>query len=111
MTKRRLANAEYFEQLFSVTNNLICVLDNNFRVKKVNSAFRDTYEFKDEVSGINFLEILNENSEELALNEQQLDSNGEYSFVSRIASGIGETLVIDWFFKRRSEERRVGKED
>lgn len=100
MTKRRLANAEYFEQLFSVTNNLICVLDNNFRVKKVNSAFRDTYEFKDEVSGINFLEILNENSEELALNEQQLDSNGEYSFVSRIASGIGETLVIDWFFKR-----------
>ncbi|MDQ1095351.1 MULTISPECIES: hypothetical protein [Chryseobacterium] len=36
MSNRKNIQAEYFQQTFDISNNLICVLDNQFKIKDAN---------------------------------------------------------------------------
>ena len=42
--KRKNIQAEYFQQIFNISNNLICVLDNQFILKDINPVFEETFQ-------------------------------------------------------------------
>ncbi|HJY12701.1 MAG TPA: GAF domain-containing protein, partial [Flavobacterium sp.] len=63
--KRKNIEAEYFQQTFNISNNLICVLDNNFMLKDANPTFEKVFRFsKTENPDQNFLKILGEHNNE-----------------------------------------------
>ncbi len=107
MAKRKRAHAEHFEQLFSVTNNLICVADNNFILKDVNAAFSRTLELEDDVKGQNFLDILKSHSSVALPEDLELDHNGEYSFRGYLRSSSGESTVIEWLIKSNNSGTEI----
>lgn len=46
VSKRKQVQADYFEQIFRITNKLIVVLDPTFKVKESNKAFKKRYNFR-----------------------------------------------------------------
>src|SRR5690606_35928863 len=53
LAKRRQTEAEYFSETFIITDNIICVLDTNHRVKEINPAFEEIFQTsKNDVVGI-----------------------------------------------------------
>ncbi|MGO4708816.1 GAF domain-containing protein [Chryseobacterium sp. 2TAF14] len=64
--KRKNIEAEYFQQTFNISNNLICVLDSDFMLKDVNPAFEKVFDFdKAKNPHQSFLSILGEHNFEL----------------------------------------------
>ena len=59
ISKKKSIQAEYFQQTFSITNNLICVLDAQFNLRDLNPAFEKALQVtKDNVLRQNLVDIL-----------------------------------------------------
>ena len=99
--KRRKIQAGYFEEIFHITNNLICVLDGQYLIKEINPAFVEVLKVKKvEVLGTSFLTALHHNTADFQyyLNEIA-ESNQAIQYTTVIPQTGNSDVIIEWFFK------------
>lgn len=103
ITKRKMVYGEYFQQIFNISNNLICVLDNEFRLKDFNPVCEKIFQVTKE-KGVDksFIEILGENNRELSELKSFPDNANELSFTT--STIIDENaVIIEWLLKPNQE--------
>ncbi|WP_228438109.1 PAS domain S-box protein [Chryseobacterium sp. 6424] len=106
MDRVRYSNAEYFEQLFSVTNNLIGVMDYDFKIKKINPAFENAFCLKNEdVIGKSFSEVLKMRNADINLEEVDW-TGGEHAVTTNFILKSCESAYIEWNFKRSKKQNK-----
>jgi len=107
--KKRDIQAGYFEETFTITNNIICVLDKQFYLKDVNPAFKAVFGLTaNQVLGQHFLELLGTNNKELKqLTDNFSTERTEYSFTTQTAISESETIVIEWYLSQNIEENEI----
>lgn len=99
--KRRKVQAGYFEEVFHITNNMICVLDEQHHVKELNPAFSEVLNAeKSKMLGASFFNLLD--NQDMVF-QQQLKN------IAAVSGGIQHTtvthhrnnsdIVIEWYFK------------
>lgn len=103
VSKRKNVQAAYFEQTFSVTNNLIAVLDKDFKIKEANKSFRQTLQYsKEEVLERDFFDIIGDHSD-LKTVLEQLPDREQLSYTSMTEIN-GETITIEWIIKQNETQ-------
>lgn len=101
LAKRRLLQASYFQEILSVTQNMICVLDNDNRIKQVNPAFANLMEHSiQECVGLEFTELLKiKNSKLLQKINTVRDNKQGIQLKTKTKLSTGEEVIIDWHLK------------
>lgn len=101
MGKRKNIQAEYFQQTFSISNNLICVLDKNFLLKDINPAFENAFQVnKSQVINQNFLDLVGSHNSQLQLLSKDLpDTDEEITFTTSTNINDNQTIIVEWYLK------------
>lgn len=109
ISKRKNIQAEYFSETFTITNNIICVLDNGFRLKNVNPAFENAFHItKNEALEKDFISLLGENNEKLRELCRELSGNEhgiDYTTYTTISDS--EEIVIEWQLKQNISKTEI----
>ncbi|MCE3076577.1 response regulator [Chryseobacterium gwangjuense] len=109
ISKRKNIQAEYFSETFTITNNIICVLDNGFKLKNVNPAFENAFLVKkNEALEKDFIKLLGENNEKLRelCRELPVKENGiDYTTYTKIADT--EDIIIEWQLKQNISKTEI----
>ncbi|TXF79204.1 response regulator [Chryseobacterium sp.] len=109
MGKKRNIQAEYFEQTFSVTNNLICVLDNNFKIKNLNPSFEEVFQIsKCEVLNSNFVAFLGENNTDLHQLAETFPQHQEKLFLTTTTQiDLSTKITVEWYIKQNQNNSEI----
>jgi PAS domain S-box-containing protein len=107
--KRNNIRAEYFQQTFNISNNLICVLDNNFMLKDANPAFKKIFKFsKINATDQNFFRLLGEDNSELQLLIKKLpDIQEEFTFSTSTKISNGTNIIVEWSLKQNQNNSEI----
>lgn len=104
MAKRKTTYAEYFQQLFDRSNNLICVLDDELKFKDCNPVVEKILSLKkDEAIGLGFSRVFGEADEELAKLKDFPETTQEISFTTSTVIKDGSSLIVEWLLKPNKE--------
>ncbi|MDW9379152.1 response regulator [Chryseobacterium sp. JV558] len=109
MGKRKNIQAEYFQQTFSISNNLICVLDKDFSIKDVNPAFESVFQLeKSQVIDQNFLNILGSHNSQLQLLTKNLPTTDEeVTFTTSTNIDDTQTIITEWYLKLNQDHSEI----
>ena len=101
LSKRRKIQAGYFEEIFHLTNNLICVLDSQYLIKEVNPAFAELVEVeKSQILGTSFLTLLQHNAKDFQECLYEIaESHQGVPCTTVLPQADGNDIIIEWFFK------------
>lgn len=101
MGKRKNIEAEYFQQTFTISNNLICVLDKDFLLKEINPAFENAFQMdKGKILNQNFIDLIgNHNSQLQLLSKNLASTEEEVTFTTSTKIGDTQTIIIEWYLK------------
>ena len=108
LRRRENIQAEYFSEIFNVTNNLICVLKNDQVFKDVNPAFEALFQKnKSELVYLKLSDVLG-NSKDL---QQKLDAlsynSGGFTTTTITTLDDQEELFIEWYFKPNRQNTEI----
>ncbi|MEG0916487.1 MAG: response regulator [Myroides sp.] len=108
LRRRENIQAEYFSEIFNVTNNLICVLKNDQVFKDVNPAFEALFhKSKSELVYLKLSDVLG-NSKDL---QQKLDAlsynSGGFTTTTITTLDNQEELFIEWYFKPNRQNTEI----
>ena len=108
LRRRENIQAEYFSEIFNVTNNLICVLKNDQVFKDVNPAFEALFQKnKSELVYLKLSDVLG-NSTDL---QQKLDAlsynSGGFTTTTITTLDDQEELFIEWYFKPNRQNTEI----
>ncbi|CAM2948368.1 histidine kinase [Chryseobacterium flavum] len=109
MGKKKNIQAEYFQQTFSISNNLICVLDNDFMLKDVNPAFEKIFHLnKEQAIDKSFLNLLGEHNIQLqSLTKELSDTDDEITFTTSTTVNGNHTIIIEWYLKQNKNRSEL----
>lgn len=108
MGRRRNIQAEYFQQIFDISNNLICVLDNQFIIKDINSAFEKAFKFeKGQAVDLNFLTLVGKHDQELKIQKRLVQTEEGLAFTTSTKTGDSENIIIEWYLKRNQDQSEI----
>lgn len=109
MLKRKNIQAEYFEQTFDISNNLICVLDNELILKDVNPSFENTFHItRKQAVQLSFLDFLGDRDPELQSNIQNfLHSDDELVFTTSTKIDEASPIIIEWNLKKNRNQSEI----
>jgi PAS domain S-box-containing protein len=109
MGKRKNIQAEYFQKTFTISNNLICVLDKDFSIKDVNPAFESAFQLeKSQVIDQNFLNILGSHNSQLQLLTKNLPTTDEeVSFTTSTNIDDTQTIIVEWYLKLNQKHSEI----
>ncbi|MFC7346023.1 response regulator [Chryseobacterium zhengzhouense] len=103
-TKRKTVYAEYFQQIFNISNNLICVLDSQLQLKDFNPVFEKIFSLtKEETVGKSFAQVLGEDNQTFPELTSFPDNVVEISFTTSTTIEDGSSVVIEWLLKPNQE--------
>lgn len=104
MVKRKTIYAEYFQQLFNISNNLICVLDDELKFKDVNPVVEKVFSLKkEEMIGLNFNQVFDEDNKELSKLTNLTKTYQEVSFTTSTIVKDGSSVIVEWALKPNQE--------
>jgi len=99
-SKRKTIYAEYFQQIFNISNNLICVLDEKLEFKDFNPVFEKIFSLKkEEAVGLNFIQVLGKNNHSLSKLNNFPENVDEVSFTTSTITNDGSSVIIEWLLK------------
>ncbi len=108
MGKRKNIQAEYFQQTYNISNNLICVLDNEFILNDVNPAFERTFSIhRDHAFHVNFLTLIGEQDPALVLDIENLKTDEELVFTTSTKINEAAPVIIEWHLKRNRNQSEI----
>ena len=108
LRRRENIQAEYFSEIFNVTNNLICVLKNDQVFKDVNPAFEALFhKSKSELVYLKLSDLLG-NSTDLQQKFEALSYNsGGFTTTTITTLDDQEELFIEWYFKPNRQNTEI----
>ncbi|QBR13636.1 response regulator [Sphingobacterium sp. CZ-2] len=103
LAKRRSLQAGYFKEILSNTQNMICVMDEGFRLKQTNPSFADLFGMSvGQLIGMDFLELMQvKGDRELLLRKD----NSELQ-THTMLPGFQE-VSVDWSIKHDPTNREI----
>ncbi|MFY1047192.1 PAS domain S-box protein [Chryseobacterium sp. GP-SGM7] len=102
-SKRKTVYAEYFQQLFNISNNLICVLDDELKFKDFNPVVEKIFSLKkDEILGRGFDEVFGVLNNLSSLKDFT-EAAQEVSFTTSTVIEDGNTVIVEWVLKPNKE--------
>jgi len=102
--KRKTVYAEYFQQLFNISNNLICVLDDELKFKDFNPVVEKIFSLKkEEAIGLSFNEVFGEGNNNLSKFKDFSESDQEVSFTTSTIIKDGSSVIVEWLLKSNQE--------
>ena len=100
MHKKKNAEADYFNDIFRLTQNMICVLDENCRIKDLNTSFSKLFQSEiAELVGRSFPDLLDAEADDLRRVLGRARSGEESEALTRTRMPWGGEVIIDWHFK------------
>ncbi|MFN4365649.1 response regulator [Chryseobacterium hispalense] len=108
MSSRETINAEYFQQTFNISNNLICVLDNQFMLKDVNPSFEKVFSIpKEKAVEHNFLTLLDGSKKSLPELEKFPGSMREATFTTSTKVKDGTSVIVEWYLTQNQKYSEI----
>lgn len=109
MGKRKNIHAEYFQQTFTISNNLICVLDKNFILKDANPAFEKAFQLKrSQIINSNLLDVLgNRNAQLQVVSENLPNADEETTFTTSTNIDDNQTIIVEWSLKMNQNHSEI----
>lgn len=108
MSNRETINAEYFQQTFNISNNLICVLDNKFMLKDVNPSFEKVFSInKNQAVEHNFLTLLGQDKESLPQLVKFPGSMKEATFTTSTKTDDGTSVIVEWYLTQNQKYSEI----
>ena len=108
MSSRQTINAEYFQQTFNISNNLICVLDNRFILKDINPSFEKIFSVnKEEAVKQNFLTLLDQDISSLPELEKFPGSMKEATFTTSTKIEDGTSVIVEWYLTQNNKYSEI----
>lgn len=108
MGKKKNIQAEYFEETFTLTNNLICVLDEQFYIKDINPALANTLQLQsEEAINLNFVKLLGEDNPELIHMIHNLDLNVKEKIITTKTRVAASEIIINWHLKANENHSEI----
>lgn len=109
LAKRKLNQATYFRDILSVTQNMICVLNEEYMIKEVNPAFAALMKLPvKEFTGVNFLDLLHVHDANILSSFRSIKTGEKAIQVQTQTLLDDETnLTIDWHLKLVSENNEI----
>lgn len=106
LVKRKNKQANYFEEVFDVSNNLICVLDKNFIIKEVNPSFEEVLSVdKNNCLGLSLFTILKVDAIKESLST--ITHNKEAIEIQSTTDGPNGNIIIEWYFNFNSLNQEI----
>ena len=109
ISKKKNIQAEYFSETFSISNNIICVLDNQLRFKEVNPEFQRVFHTTREMAiGKKAIDFLGANNTCLKKSLEQtktLQEGIDFSTITQTSDK--ENILIDWYFKQNAHQTEI----
>lgn len=108
LRRRENIKAQYFSQVFTVTNNLICVLSTDQMFIDVNPAFELLFKKnKTELVTLKFSEVLGKNN--CLFDKMEQLSLGSDGFTTTTVTIVNddEKVVIEWSFKTNMQKTEI----
>jgi len=103
MSKKKNIQAEYFRQIFDISNNLICVLNNECILKDVNPAFEKAFNLsKNQAVHHDFLTLLGKQSTELQPRLENFIHSGEelvFTTSTESMNNADVPIIVEWYLK------------
>lgn len=109
LAKRKLNQAGYFKDILSVTQNMICVLNEDFSIKEANPAFAALMQrpVKD-LLGESFLEVLQVRDSQVSTRIKSVrSSQQEVNVQTNTPISEEEFATIDWHLKHGQENKEI----
>jgi len=108
MSNRETINAEYFQQTFNISNNLICVLDNKFMLKDVNPSFEKVFSItKKQAVEHNFLTLLGQDKKSLPQLVKFPGSMKEATFTTSTKTEEGTSVIVEWYLTQNQKYSEI----
>lgn len=108
MGRRRNIQAEYFQQIFDISNNLICVMDNQFILKDINPAFEKAFNLnRNKAVDLNFLTLLGKQDQELKIQQDFLQAEEDIVFTTSTKIGDLGHIIIEWYLKQNQDQSEI----
>ncbi|WP_262152451.1 response regulator [Chryseobacterium foetidum] len=102
--KRKATYAEYFQQIFNISNNLICVLDDELKFKDFNPEVVKIFSLeKERLKGLDFTGIFGEADKDLSNLKDMMREAHEVSFTTSKVIEDGSSVVVEWVLKPNQE--------
>lgn len=102
--KRKTSYAEYFQQIFNISNNLICVLDDKLKIKDFNPVVEKIFSLKkEETKGLGFTEIFGAADQDLSELKDFVTGTREELFTTSKVTESGNTVIVEWVLKQNQE--------
>ncbi len=107
LSKKHKVQSSYFEELVAVSNNLICVLDNDFLIKEVNPAFESIlHTTKEYCIHKPVVELLKNNSIMDILQGIHKQEDG-VEVRTYTAKEDGGDIIIEWYLKYHKNNQEI----
>ncbi len=109
IAKRKNIQAEYFQQIFDVSHNPICVLNEKLVLKEINPAFEEAFRIKrNRIAATHFLEILGDQPNEVKEKiERFLENDGELMITTSSKIDGSQKVIIEWYMKRNHNDSEI----
>lgn len=102
--RRKTIYAEYFQQIFNISDNLICVLDDELKFKDFNPVVEKIFSLKKEKAiGRSFTEIFGEPNKDLSKLKDLMKEAQEVTFTTFKDIEEGSSVIVEWAFKPNQE--------
>ncbi|SDR04890.1 PAS domain S-box-containing protein [Chryseobacterium soldanellicola] len=107
--KRKNIQAEYFQQIFDVSNNPICVLDNQLILKDINPAFRLAFGLdNDHLTNLQFLNLVGDQDYNLKEKiDHLLQKDEELIITTSTKINENSRVIIEWYLKQNQNNSEI----
>ncbi|WHF50300.1 response regulator [Chryseobacterium gotjawalense] len=105
INKKKNVQADYFQQIFHITNNLVCVLDSDFKLKDPNPAFEEAFNQKKESTlRQSLVNILGHHNTELKALAGTFPRKDEVLCTTSTVTDLQNTITVEWSFKQNDSD-------
>jgi len=107
--KRKNLQAEYFQQIFDISNNPICVLDNQLILKDINPAFRLAFGLdNDHLTNLQFLNLVGDQNYNLKEKiDYLLQKDEELIITTTTKIHENSYVIIEWYLKQNQNHSEI----
>jgi PAS domain S-box-containing protein len=102
VSKKKNIQSDYFEQTVSISNNLICLLDKNYKIKYANPSFEQLLNLTDkDLLNQNFVKILGEHNSDLKNLPKTHPESGSVGLTTTTEVDVSGKITIEWVLKQQ----------
>lgn len=109
LAKKRRIQAAYYAEIFTLTKNIICVIDKFYRLKDVNPAFEEGFGLaKEDVLHRSFSSVLQKEERTVhSILSSVHEERHAVSFTSTTKKKDGSIVSIDWYLKYHEASQEI----